>query len=308
MLTFKIKKILMVGFAAIFLTGGAHAVDRNSTGTFSWGDDLSESGGEAQLSDPTAPKQFKSNHLPDIKTAIDLSLTACDITSDVYLQTDREAISQIGYPGKLVSSTHVNNLRRAIEALYDARNDNTVGDYFTGDVSPATPILKKHIHDMRNALDHLAQACPPPGAAVCGNDIIESGEECDNGASNGACPVYCSATCTVNNVCCCADGCEIITPTGTCSDGIQNQGELGIDCGGPCLNSCPIAKGPGLCSDVGLPCSVHGLSEGDIGLTVDECGCVNGIDITYQCVNGVLEPYSLPCYRFGGGQWTCVCR
>lgn len=26
----------------------------------------------------------------------------------------------------------------------------------------------------------------------------------------------------------------------TCSDGIQNQGETGIDCGGPCANTCPI--------------------------------------------------------------------
>ena len=25
----------------------------------------------------------------------------------------------------------------------------------------------------------------------------------------------------------------------TCTDGIQNQGETGIDCGGPCNNACP---------------------------------------------------------------------
>ncbi|MBK7389722.1 MAG: hypothetical protein IPI23_11835 [Bacteroidetes bacterium] len=30
------------------------------------------------------------------------------------------------------------------------------------------------------------------------------------------------------------------TPTATCSDGIQNQGETGIDCGGPCA-ACPTA-------------------------------------------------------------------
>ncbi|MBK9425397.1 MAG: hypothetical protein IPN54_14910 [Bacteroidetes bacterium] len=34
------------------------------------------------------------------------------------------------------------------------------------------------------------------------------------------------------------------TPTATCSDGIQNQGETGIDCGGPCA-ACPTAT----CSD-----------------------------------------------------------
>ena len=30
------------------------------------------------------------------------------------------------------------------------------------------------------------------------------------------------------------------TPTPTCSDGIQNQGETGIDCGGPC-SACPTS-------------------------------------------------------------------
>src|SRR5208283_2039556 len=28
-------------------------------------------------------------------------------------------------------------------------------------------------------------------------------------------------------------------PVPTCTDGIQNQGETGIDCGGPCPNACP---------------------------------------------------------------------
>jgi hypothetical protein len=31
------------------------------------------------------------------------------------------------------------------------------------------------------------------------------------------------------------------TPTATCSDGIQNQGETGIDCGGPCA-ACPTVS------------------------------------------------------------------
>jgi hypothetical protein len=32
---------------------------------------------------------------------------------------------------------------------------------------------------------------------------------------------------------------KTIDNTGTCSDGRQNQGEQGIDCGGPCANQCP---------------------------------------------------------------------
>lgn len=35
-------------------------------------------------------------------------------------------------------------------------------------------------------------------------------------------------------------GCsKTIDNTGTCSDGVKNQGEQGIDCGGPCGNVCP---------------------------------------------------------------------
>ncbi len=35
-------------------------------------------------------------------------------------------------------------------------------------------------------------------------------------------------------------GCaKTIDNTGTCSDGIKNQGEQGVDCGGPCPGSCP---------------------------------------------------------------------
>ena len=32
---------------------------------------------------------------------------------------------------------------------------------------------------------------------------------------------------------------EKIDNTGTCTDGVKNQGEQGIDCGGPCSNACP---------------------------------------------------------------------
>ncbi|MEM2956559.1 MAG: PGF-pre-PGF domain-containing protein [Candidatus Pacearchaeota archaeon] len=38
------------------------------------------------------------------------------------------------------------------------------------------------------------------------------------------------------------DTTPISPPTATCSDGIQNQGETGVDCGGPC-NECPAVCG-----------------------------------------------------------------
>jgi len=40
-------------------------------------------------------------------------------------------------------------------------------------------------------------------------------------------------------------------PCYSCSDGVQNQGEAGVDCGGPCPNSCVIPLG-GACSGVNL--------------------------------------------------------
>lgn len=38
-----------------------------------------------------------------------------------------------------------------------------------------------------------------PGSGACGNGVLEGGEQCDSGQSNGACPQACSSTCTVNS-------------------------------------------------------------------------------------------------------------
>ncbi len=39
--------------------------------------------------------------------------------------------------------------------------------------------------------------------AYCGNGVVEAGEECDGGGSNGSCPANCSSTCAPNS---CGDG------------------------------------------------------------------------------------------------------
>jgi len=231
----------------------AHAVDRDpTTKKFNWGDDLSET---PYTSDcvtgalnctQAPPTQFKSTHLPDIKQAIDLSVTACSITSDVYLQTDREAIAQIGYPGKLVSSTHVNNLRRAIEALYDARNDNTVGDYFTGSVDSGQPVLKSDINNMRRALDDLAATCVAGPAQVCGNGSCETGEDC------GSCPGDCVSQ-LIGGVCvggnwACPAGTSFVDLSGSGFPCVPGGGLCGFcfDPSGIYVNDPgPIASGPG---------------------------------------------------------------
>lgn len=56
--------------------------------------------------------------------------------------------------------------------------------------------------------------------------------------------------------------------TATCSDGVQNHGETGVDCGGPCADFCacfngvqdPWEEGP----DCGGPCSLA-------------CTCIDGV-------------------------------
>ena len=51
---------------------------------------------------------------------------------------------------------------------------------------------------------------------------------------------------------------ETIDNTGTCYDGVKNQGEQGIDCGGPCQAACAS------CAD-GI------MNQGE---TAVDCGCL----------------------------------
>ncbi len=45
----------------------------------------------------------------------------------------------------------------------------------------------------------VQQASTNGTSPVCGNGAVESGEQCDAGGSNGACPAACSASCTINS-------------------------------------------------------------------------------------------------------------
>ncbi|MFA5173591.1 MAG: hypothetical protein WC438_00230 [Candidatus Pacearchaeota archaeon] len=90
---------------------------------------------------------------------------------------------------------------------------------------------------------------------TCGDNIKDPGEDCDGsdfGASyDGTCVSYsssvyssgdlkCTFGCSISTV-----NCVLIGAPETCSDGVQNQGEIGIDCGGPCT-ACTTAP---TCSD-----------------------------------------------------------
>jgi len=70
---------------------------------------------------------------------------------------------------------------------------------------------------------------PDPPPPVCGDGIANysNGEQCDDG--NVLSGDGCSSLCLY----------EIPSGSASCSDGLHNQGEEGIDCGGPCPVSCP---------------------------------------------------------------------
>lgn len=59
----------------------------------------------------------------------------------------------------------------------------------------------------------------------------------------------------------------IVNNAATCTDGIQNQGELGVDCGGPCVAACPPPTTSSQNSGDDTPC---GLS---LNTTVDTITC-----------------------------------
>ncbi len=74
---------------------------------------------------------------------------------------------------------------------------------------------------------------------------------CSYGCSAGKCNQAPAATCFdgIQNQgetgVDCGGPCAACVPAATCSDGIQNQGETGVDCGGPCAACVPAAT----CSD-----------------------------------------------------------
>lgn len=121
--------------------------------------------------------------------------------------------------------------------------------------------------------DQLGVECGP--ATTCGGTIqcggCDGGETCEDGVCCGA-PRTCEemgkncgnftgcgqdlecGTCDLDDQC----GASIANVCG-CTDGIQNQGELGVDCGGPCLAGC----------DEGTPCT--------LGDDCDSGFCIEGV-------------------------------
>ncbi|OHA45956.1 MAG: hypothetical protein A2828_00845 [Candidatus Terrybacteria bacterium RIFCSPHIGHO2_01_FULL_43_35] len=76
----------------------------------------------------------------------------------------------------------------------------------------------------------------PPSSPVCGNAIVETGEQCDRGnASNGSCPSSCSTSCTLNTCYACSGSSCVVTSGGQFGDsGCNNtcSQTLAVSCSG----------------------------------------------------------------------------
>ncbi len=143
-------------------------------------------------------------------------------------------------------------------------------------------------------------------APVCGNGIIETGEQCDD--ANDIDADECSNTCML--------------PADTCGDGVVDEGEQCDDgnavAGDGCENDCTVT--PGDCGDGNLDageecddgnfitgdectndCKIAVCGDGILNVGVEECddgndietdGCLNNcmIDPLLNCGDGVVDP------------------
>jgi len=109
---------------------------------------------------------------------------------------------------------------------------------------------------------------PAPPPAECGNGIVEpqNGEQCDDG--------------NTNNSDACSNLCLLFNPnnTSTCFDGIHNQDETGIDCGGSCTQSCPT------CIDGISNQNEEGVDCGGPCQACGESSCENIVDTDYMTI------------------------
>ena len=121
-------------------------------------------------------------------------------------------------------------------------------------------------------------------ASICGNGIVEIGEQCDDGNSvNGD---GCTNSCTIQSGFICYGTPSICTPSAVCGNGIVEPGEV-CDDGNlinndRCDNTCTriAACGNGYI-EIGEQC--------DDGNSVNGDGCDNTCTLTAVCGNGIIE-------------------
>ena len=122
-------------------------------------------------------------------------------------------------------------------------------------------------------------------SAVCGDGIIETGEQCDDGNLNNG--DGCTNSCTIQSGYTCSGTPSICTPSAVCGNGIVEPGEVCDDGNSVnndrCDNTCTriAACGNGYV-ETGEQC--------DDGNSVNGDGCDNTCTLTAVCGNGIVEP------------------
>ncbi len=115
------------------------------------------------------------------------------------------------------------------------------------------------------------------GAGVCGDGVLDPGEECDDG--NLVSGDGCEPTCTLG----CTAGIEIC-------DGIDNDCDGTVDEGLSCAMSCTTAAD----CDAGLGCSVRPCVDGVCG-PLTPLACDDGVSTTYDYCDEPLGCRHDPC-------------
>ncbi len=87
-----------------------------------------------------------------------------------------------------------------------------------------------------------SSSCASNSCPICGNGVVQSGEQCDNGGSNGSCPATCSNSCTNNTCSSCGNGvCDGGETCFSCSTDCASVPQTGGSCTGP-SNTCGMTN------------------------------------------------------------------
>ncbi len=241
--------------------------------------------------DPLIPgtTTIKKSDITEIMTAIN---TKCaSIPGCVPINWSPE-MDDLASSTTLIRAAHINKLRAAVQYLYDLKS---LGLIPPSDVVVGAPIRASDIITIRSAVD----AVP----TLCGNGVLNAGEQCDDGNTNPG--DGCSATCTCEYSAWTDDSCG----AGSCnaSEMRQTRTSLSAQCTNvnQCVasGSCGGGGGP-VCSDRPTPnpsCSCVGtetcwggtwqfsLDTSGTGCTTNSCpgGSGSGCSAPTECVGQI---------------------